>query len=99
MLRASAEDVQDHKDKLERPGTHARNVSAIVRRPSFYEEDEEQPVATAAAVEAASRTKDEPVTWMSLPKKGQLAVLTIARLSEPLSERSLAAYMFFQLRW
>lgn len=36
---------------------------------------------------------------MSLPKKGQLAVLTIARLSEPLSERSLAAYMFFQLKW
>ncbi|KAK5329178.1 hypothetical protein LTR70_000675 [Exophiala xenobiotica] len=36
---------------------------------------------------------------MSLPKKGQLAVLTIARFSEPLSERSLAAYMFYQLRW
>ena len=43
--------------------------------------------------------KKAPVTWMSLPKKGQLAVLTIARLSEPLSERSLAAYMFYQLKW
>lgn len=42
---------------------------------------------------------DEPVTWLSLPNKGQLAILTLARLSEPLSERSLAAYMFFQLKW
>lgn len=43
--------------------------------------------------------KEEPVTWLSLPNKGQLAILTLARLSEPLSERSLAAYMFFQLKW
>jgi len=82
-----------------RPALPASNVSKIARRPSLLEEDEEQPLSTAAAINAAAKTKNEPVTWMSLPKKGQLAVLTIARLSEPLSERSLAAYMFFQLRW
>ncbi|KAA8648962.1 putative MFS multidrug transporter [Aspergillus tanneri] len=45
--------------------------------------------------EAAS---EKPVTWRSLPKKGQLAILTFARLSEPLTQTSLQAYMFYQLR-
>lgn len=49
--------------------------------------------------ESSARAKEAPVTWMSLPQKAQLAVLTLARLSEPLSERSLSAYMFYQLRW
>lgn len=49
----------------------------------------------AAAIEAK---REAPVTWSSLPKKGQLAVLTIARLSEPLAERSFSAYLFYQLR-
>ncbi|KAN0102221.1 MFS general substrate transporter [Hyaloscypha variabilis] len=42
--------------------------------------------------------KDEAVTWMSLPHKGQLAVLTLSRLSEPLVQTSLQAYMFYQLK-
>ncbi|KAJ5173016.1 hypothetical protein N7492_005609 [Penicillium capsulatum] len=41
---------------------------------------------------------EKPVTWSSLPKKGQLAILTFARLSEPLTQTSLQAYMFYQLR-
>lgn len=65
------------------------------RRPSFLDEDE--PIAQASA--GNETTKDGPVTWSSLPQKSQLAVLTLARLSEPLSERSLSAYMFYQLRW
>lgn len=56
-------------------------------------------VASLQTRDAGEASKDTPVTWMSLPKKGQLAVLTIARLSEPLSERSLAAYLFYQLKW
>lgn len=40
-----------------------------------------------------------PVSWASMPRKGQLAVIVLARLAEPLSERSLASYLFFQLRW
>lgn len=40
-----------------------------------------------------------PVAWASLPNKGQLAVILLARLAEPLSERSLASYLFYQLRW
>jgi hypothetical protein len=38
------------------------------------------------------------ITWRSLPHKGQLAVLTLARLSEPLVQTSLQSYMFYQLK-
>ena len=41
---------------------------------------------------------EKPVTWRSLPKKTQLAILTFARLSEPLTQTSLQAYMFYQLK-
>ncbi|KAK5104659.1 hypothetical protein LTS08_002550 [Lithohypha guttulata] len=85
-------------DDVEHPKGDRPTIPAA-RRTSFLEEDEEQPVSSVSANSAANKTKDVPVTWTSLPKKGQLAVLTIARLSEPLSERSLAAYMFFQLKW
>lgn len=42
---------------------------------------------------------DEPVTWSSLPRKGQIAILSIARLADPISERSLMAYVYYQLQW
>ncbi|KAL1850831.1 hypothetical protein Plec18170_006667 [Paecilomyces lecythidis] len=64
------------------------------RRCSFTEQDEAQ---TAEAATDQSLT-EKPVTWSSLPKKGQLAILTCARLSEPLTQTSLQAYMFYQLR-
>lgn len=47
---------------------------------------------------ASESTSEKPVTWASLPKKGQLAILTFARLSEPITQTSLQAYMFYQLR-
>ncbi|OAP55127.1 hypothetical protein AYL99_10827 [Fonsecaea erecta] len=74
-------------------------ISSRARRPSFIDE-EEDPIATEANADGQpdKSDKEAPVTWMSLPKKGQLAVLTFARLSEPLTERSLAAYLFYQLR-
>lgn len=84
--------------KPSRPKLHS-HISTIAQQPEVLDRDEEQPISTAAAEDASAKTKDRPVTWMSLPKKGQLAVLTIARLSEPLSERSLAAYLFYQLKW
>ena len=39
-----------------------------------------------------------PVAWSDLPKKKQLAILTMVRLSKPLTQTSLQAYMFYQLR-
>lgn len=102
---ASSSDSTLH-DPLEGDGSSkaqkalpSNNVAEVVRHSSVIEEDDGEPSSRVVASDAAKKTKDEPVTWMSLPHKGQLAVLTIARLSEPLSERSLAAYMFFQLKW
>ena len=43
-------------------------------------EEEEDPVGNE---------KEAPVTWMTLPHKRQLAVLTLSRLSEPLVQTSL----------
>lgn len=37
--------------------------------------------------------------WSDLPKKEQLIVITLTRLSEPLVQTSLQAYMFYQLKW
>ncbi|KAH7304356.1 major facilitator superfamily domain-containing protein [Rhexocercosporidium sp. MPI-PUGE-AT-0058] len=42
--------------------------------------------------------EEEPVTWRSLPHRSQLIILTLARLSEPLVQTSLQAYMFYQLK-
>ncbi|CZT06451.1 related to E.coli tetracycline resistance protein TCR1 [Rhynchosporium graminicola] len=44
------------------------------------------------------KKKEEIVTWSSLPRKSQLAILTLARLSEPLVQTSLRSYLFYQLR-
>ena len=42
--------------------------------------------------------KTQQASWSSLPHKSQLAVLTLARLSEPLIQTSLQSYMFYQLK-
>ncbi|TKA67961.1 hypothetical protein B0A49_11535 [Cryomyces minteri] len=60
-------------------------------------EEDEGPVATIPPP-LASAEKESPVTWRSLPRKDQLAILTFARLSEPLTQTSLQAYMFYQLK-
>jgi MFS family permease len=45
-----------------------------------------------------SSKKEPPVTWSSLPRKDQLFMLVLARLSEPLMMSSIRSYMYFQLR-
>lgn len=69
----------------------------VDRRPSFTEEDETRADDHSKST-APKSVEEKPVSWMSLPKKGQLAILTFARLSEPLTQTSLQAYMFYQLR-
>ncbi|KAJ5810204.1 uncharacterized protein N7503_002422 [Penicillium pulvis] len=65
------------------------------RFPSIDESDTDHVTLPAPEQELA---EEKPVTWSSLPKKGQLAILTMARLSEPLTQTSLQAYMFYQLK-
>ncbi|EGX96426.1 Major facilitator superfamily transporter [Cordyceps militaris CM01] len=45
------------------------------------------------------QTSKKPVAWKDMPQKRQLAILTISRLSEPLVQTSLQAYMYYQLKW
>ncbi|KAG0635244.1 major facilitator superfamily domain-containing protein [Tuber brumale] len=47
---------------------------------------------------ASSRSSEgNPVTWLSLPRKSQLIVLTLCRLSEPLTQTSVASYLYYYL--
>ncbi|KAL2162375.1 hypothetical protein VTH06DRAFT_7288 [Thermothelomyces fergusii] len=39
------------------------------------------------------------VSWNDLPRKDQLFVITMTRLSEPLVQTSIQSYMFYQLKW
>jgi MFS family permease len=48
--------------------------------------------------ETADAAKGKPISWRSLPRKDQLFVLTLARLSEPLTQTSLGSYLFYQLQ-
>jgi hypothetical protein len=66
-------------------GGRTRELSSDrARRRSFIEDDEE-----SLQLDITSPEKKDTVTWMSLPHKRQLAILTIARLSEPLVQSSL----------
>lgn len=50
-------------------------------------------------VDAGVAQHERPVSWTSMPNKGQLAIMVFARLAEPLSERSLTSYLYYQLEW
>src|SRR5271155_85243 len=52
----------------------------------------------STAISTVQREKAPQVTWSSLPRKGQLAILPFARLPEPFTQTSLTAYMFYQLK-
>jgi hypothetical protein len=57
-----------------------------------------QEASAPLTLETPKKKPKEVVTWMSLPHKRQLAILTVARLSEPLVQTSLQSYMFYQLK-
>ena len=63
---------------------HSQPSSDLARQRSLSEEDE-GPLQIGIPI----KEKEKPVTWMSLPQKDQLAILTMARLSEPLVQSSL----------
>lgn len=53
---------------------------------------------TSVSTAKAALKDDKPIKWKELPHKDQLAILTLARLAEPLAQTSLTAYMFFMLK-
>lgn len=48
---------------------------------------------------AEEKKPKEVIAWRDLPRKKQLIVITLTRLSEPLVQTSLQSYMFYQLKW
>lgn len=76
----------DEEDHLLAIPTTPPPGSNRVLSPLIFEEEEKLPL------------KKKTATWKSLPRKGQLALLTISRLAEPLTQTSLQSYMFYQLK-
>ncbi|KAF2117411.1 major facilitator superfamily domain-containing protein [Lophiotrema nucula] len=79
-------DHSSDRDRRERQLLLETNVEAGTGLPQV--DDTEQ-------VEA---TKEKAVAWRDLPRKDQLVVLTLSRLSEPLTQTSLGSYLFYQLQ-
>ncbi|KAH8590172.1 major facilitator superfamily domain-containing protein [Bisporella sp. PMI_857] len=59
--------------------------------------NEEQRQASRTLILQSASTK-EKVSWSSLPNKTQLLILAACRLSEPLSNSTLLAYVYFLLQ-
>lgn len=75
---------------------HRRHTSLV---PPSPRETFESRVSTSSEPDSeASGPKPQAVTWMSLPRKDQLAILFCARLVDFLQVASLQAYMFYQLK-
>jgi hypothetical protein len=80
-----------HGTDYEQPTPHTEPEHDRVRRRSFIEEEEDEEGSLSLEVQALPQKKEKKalVTWSSLPFKRQLAILTIARFSEPLVQSSL----------
>lgn len=50
-------------------------------------------------LKAGPGLKEKRISYLSLPNKGQLAILCIARMADPLATSSIQAYMFYQLKF
>lgn len=51
------------------------------------------------AITPTEKKPKQMIAWRDLPRKKQLIVITLTRLSEPLVQTSLQSYMFYQLKW
>lgn len=85
------------EEKPQRPSILPR-PSSIGRHASFLDEADVPPNPLSLPPTPTKAHKPGPVAWRDLPRKSQLAILTLARLSEPLTQTSLQAYMFYQLK-
>ncbi|KAF7861449.1 hypothetical protein EAF04_008014 [Stromatinia cepivora] len=77
-------------------GEQTHGKRSLQRRESVIEEENNEDLQIE--IPATEPEKEGPVAWSSLPHKRQLAILTCARLSEPLVLTSLRSYLFYQLK-
>lgn len=91
QTKSSASDTGDN---------NVGSASKRVPSPLFVDTNVQAAAAVSPVdgVEQVDITKEKPVTWLSLPRKDQLLILTFARLSEPLTQTGLASYMVYQLQ-
>ncbi|KPM36451.1 hypothetical protein AK830_g10127 [Neonectria ditissima] len=59
--------------------------------------EHDEPLSSSPPVNKTNQ--NAPVAWKELPRKDQLFIITLARMSEPLVQSSLQAYLFYQLKW
>lgn len=88
------QDLDIRNDELGEPSHRDEQQQPLRSHPS--------PSPTLDTEQQQSKPKDDPpkpIAWRDLPRKKQLAIITIARLSEPLVQISLQAYLFYQLKW
>ena len=91
------EDSDDRGLVLDGSSTSAPGgLSSIGNQVSFA--DDENAANVTQPIPPLIPKKDRPISWKDLPHKGQLAILTMARLSEPLTQTSLQSYMFYLLK-
>ncbi|KAL2264910.1 hypothetical protein VTJ83DRAFT_7420 [Remersonia thermophila] len=70
--------------------------------PSSSEHDAQGSSATnedLASENGSHKSNPSTVSWGDLPRKDQLLIIALTRLSEPLVQTSIQSYMFYQLRW
>ncbi|KAI1327042.1 major facilitator superfamily domain-containing protein [Xylariaceae sp. FL0255] len=78
---------------IQLPTTDDTSLQITMGVPERLDAEAQTPPKTAE-----KRLSSGPVTWMSLPRKDQLAILFLSRLVDFLQVASLQAYVFYQLR-
>ncbi|KAI9782191.1 MAG: hypothetical protein M1839_005305 [Geoglossum umbratile] len=61
--------------------------------------NERDPLINSKCAAENEPLKEKSVSYMSLPHKGQLAILCVARLADSLATASIQAYLFYQLKF
>ncbi|KAI9726821.1 MAG: hypothetical protein M1828_000677 [Chrysothrix sp. TS-e1954] len=102
---SSSSDVQRTKERYQDAEVTQELRAASPTRPAFipgrslhniHRVNEED--STSAPTAKAQLQKTKPVSWGDLPRKSQLAILTLTRLAEPVAQTSLFSYMYFMLQ-
>lgn len=88
--------VADNLDNESNDSTPRQNGNGIIIHTSLNGNDNNN--GAGSGPEPEPEEKEQPISWSQLPKKTQLLILVLARLSEPLTQTSLQAYLFYQLK-
>ncbi len=78
---------------------HDHDENSRLLGPDNVIDPEEDGVLEVPIPEIKRNDSQTPISWADLPRKKQLTIITLARLSEPLVQTSLQSYLFYQLRW